>query len=80
MVYPSPAGHDAEESGEGRMRRYVLVGGVGHIAKLLWGYYRGLVGGFGFGTPVVSYAPRPMFIVAGVTLMIIEAWVCLGAY
>lgn len=43
-------------------------------------YYRGLVGGLGFGTPVVSYAPRPMFIVAGVTLMIIEVWVCLGAY
>lgn len=44
-----------------------------------------MVGGFGFGTPVVSYAPRPIFIVAGVvvvvevTLMIIEVLVCFGA-
>lgn len=25
-------------------------------------YYRGFGGGFGLGTPVVSYAPRPMLI------------------
>lgn len=31
-------------------------------------------GGFGLTTPVVSYAPRPMFIVSIVSLVIIEFW------
>ena len=51
-----------------------------HREAALKRYYRGLVGGFGFGTPVVSYAPRPMFIVVELSLTIIEACVFLGAY
>ena len=41
--------------------------------------YRGFGGGFGFGTPVVSYAPRPIFIGASVAaLKIMKAsWVSL---
>ena len=36
------------------------------------GPYRGLGGGGGLGTPVVSYAPLPMFIVSVFSLRIIE--------
>lgn len=33
------------------------------LQRGVWNYrFRGFGGGFGFGTPVVSYAPRPMFI------------------
>ena len=35
-------------------------------------YYRGFGGGFGLGTPVVSYAPRPILSKA-ISLVIIKA-------
>lgn len=36
-------------------------------------YHRGFGGGFGFGTPVVSYAPRPMLSDVG-SLVTMEAY------
>ena len=39
--------------------------------------YRVFGGGFGFGTPVVSYAPRPIFIIDAVSLKVIKASWCL---
>jgi hypothetical protein len=39
--------------------------------------YRGFGGGLGFGTPVVSYAPRPM-LTATISLVIMEAVGMLG--
>ena len=39
--------------------------------------YRVFGGGFGFGTPVVSYAPRPIFIIDAVLLKVIKASWCL---
>lgn len=40
-------------------------------------YYRGFGGGFGLGTPVVSYAPRPILIKM-ISLVIIKAIEGLG--
>ena len=41
-------------------------------ARISTGGYRGFGGGFGFGTPVVSYAPLPMLRVVCVGLVIME--------
>jgi len=45
-----------------------------HLQRLL---ERGFGGGFGLGTPVVSYAPRPMLQV-GVSLVTMENSLCCG--